>query len=270
MLMERINDCIKNIRAHGRSYFTSQEISSLLKISRNAANCALYRLKKRGDIVSPARNLYLIVPPEYQILGCLPAEHMIPILMSYWKIDYYVCLLSAARYHGATHQAIQRFYVMVKNQRRSIKCGKISVHFVVNKNLLTTPTQQITTSTGYLTISSPEATAIDLLRYPMQSGGLNHIATVLTELIEKISPKKLLSYAQNLQQLVWVQRLGYLLEIIAPDETKKKNLCVKFLKNYTQSQHTKLVALAPNMPTKGFPKNVDWNLIINMPVESDI
>lgn len=55
-------------------------------------------------------------------------------------------------------------------------------------------------------ISTPEATAMDLMHYPSQSGGLNHIATVLSELQESINPEKLLLLAENQNSLPWKQR----------------------------------------------------------------
>jgi hypothetical protein len=45
-----------------------------------------------GDLVSPAKAFYVIVPPEYQAYGCIPAEKLIPILMDHLNIDYYVAL----------------------------------------------------------------------------------------------------------------------------------------------------------------------------------
>jgi len=62
----------------------------------------------------------------------------------------------------------------------------------IKKSLTGIPKENITVNTGYLKVSSPEVTAMDLLRYTSKSGGLNHIVTVLSELIESIDPDKLL------------------------------------------------------------------------------
>ena len=61
-----IGQYIKQVRASGKWYFTTGQAISDLKISREAFRSGMYRLKKKGDIASPARNLYVIVPPEYQ------------------------------------------------------------------------------------------------------------------------------------------------------------------------------------------------------------
>lgn len=50
--------------------------------------------------------------------------------------------------------------------------------------------QKINTAKSMLIISTPEGTAMDLMNYPKQSGGLNHVAIMLSELQEFWSYKK--------------------------------------------------------------------------------
>jgi predicted transcriptional regulator of viral defense system len=67
------------------------------------------------------------------------------------------------------------------------------------------------TDTGKMKISSAALTAIDLLRYPQASGGIDNVATVLAELAEKIDSSHLAALAEKAERPV-VQRLGYLLD----------------------------------------------------------
>ena len=99
--MTMFRDYIKSVRARGYYAFTTAQALAELGVSPNALRCGMYKLKKKGDIISPAKHLYVIVPPEYQVIGCLPAEELVPLLMKHWGLSYYVCLLSAAYYHGA-------------------------------------------------------------------------------------------------------------------------------------------------------------------------
>jgi predicted transcriptional regulator of viral defense system len=105
--MKHFSDYIKSIRAGGHSAFSTGKALADLNISKNALRCGMHKLMKKGEIISPAKHLYIIIPPEYQSLGCLPASELIPILMQHWNLPYYVCLLSAADYHGASHQKPQ-------------------------------------------------------------------------------------------------------------------------------------------------------------------
>ncbi|MHC1728414.1 MAG: hypothetical protein AB9866_20835 [Syntrophobacteraceae bacterium] len=50
----------------------------LLGSSDVAVHSAIQRLRGKGDIAMPYRGFYVIAPPEYRVLGCLPAEQFIP------------------------------------------------------------------------------------------------------------------------------------------------------------------------------------------------
>lgn len=52
--------------------------------------------------------------------------------------------------------------------------------------------------------------ALDLVRYPQSGAGLDNIATVLSELAERLLPEKLASLSGAFEKAV-VQRLGHLL-----------------------------------------------------------
>ena len=59
-------DYLEKLRMSGRVHFTYQEIIDELSISENAAKTGLYRLKKAGNIITPIKGLYVIVPPEHK------------------------------------------------------------------------------------------------------------------------------------------------------------------------------------------------------------
>jgi predicted transcriptional regulator of viral defense system len=151
------------------------------------------------------------VPPEYRSLGCLPADQFIPALMKSLDLPYYAGLLSAAQYHGAAHQRPQEFQVFLAKNRRLILCGAVRVAFLARKRLADVPVQSFNTPRGTLLVSSPEATALDLVGYTHHAGGLSQVATVLSELAERIDPDKLAATARA-APVAWAQRLGYVLE----------------------------------------------------------
>ena len=71
---------ITQLASKGHYSFTSEEARAALKVSPDACKLALNRLAKQGQIASPARGFYVIIPPEYRSLGCLPADQFIPDL----------------------------------------------------------------------------------------------------------------------------------------------------------------------------------------------
>lgn len=257
---------LRNYLAHlseaGRYFFTSEDVGKTLGISHDAVKLALNRLRHKGEIASPARSIYVIVPPEYRVLGCLPADQFIPALMAQTNTPYYAGLLSAAQYHGAAHHRPQEFQVMLGKSRRPIMCGKVRVVFHVRKHIADIPVQYINTPRGTVAISTPEATAFDLVGYEAQIGGLDAVSTVLADLAEKLDPEKLAALAPAVP-LPWVQRLGYLIERI--DESPSSMI----LKDYVRAHVRDITTLQPSTQKDGCPRDRDWKLIINTQVETE-
>lgn len=203
---------IDGLAERGRYDFTTGEAVAAIGGSVPTVRAALRRLKAKGEIADPYRGFYVVVPPEYRRLGCLPADQFVPHLMTHLGEHYYVALLSAAELHGAAHQRPQRFQVMVKTNRRSLDCGAVHVQFFARKDLDHTPVIEKNTPRGTLRVASQEATALELVGYADHSGGLDHVVSILAGLAEALDGRKLLA-AALLCPIAWVQRLGYLLEL---------------------------------------------------------
>src|ERR1700688_916874 len=141
-------DYLARLAASGRYHFGSGEAQKELGVSPAAAKLALHRLSKQGLIASPARGFYVIVPPEYRSLGCLPADQFIPALMKRLGLRYYAGLLSAAEYHGAAHQRPQEFQVFLARNRRPVRCRMVRVAFIARKDIEDVPVQSLNTPRG--------------------------------------------------------------------------------------------------------------------------
>lgn len=254
---------IESLASAGRYHFSIRHMQEALGISADAARWALTRLAKQKLVASPARGFYVIVPPEYRSLGCLPADQFIPALMERRSLPYYAGLLSAAQYYGAAHHRPQEFQVFLERNRRPIKCGAVRVAFIARKRLAEVPTRPFNTPRGTVTVSTPEATAIDLAGYPGHAGGLDQAATALSELAESIDPH-LLARAALTAPVPWAQRLGYLLEL--GDAGEKTGP----LKAYVGEHARDYTLLAPGAEPSGSPRSTDWKLIVNVSVEPEL
>ena len=268
--MKHLSKYIEDLQANGKRAFTFEEAKNALNGSNASIKSSLYRIKQKGEIVDLLKGYYLIIPPEYRILGCLPPDQVVPLIMGHLKLEYYVGLLSAAMYYGASHQKPQVFQVITKKQFRPLQCGQTKIQFIVKKDLEKIPVQTKTVPTGYLIISSPEATAMDLFLYPKSSGGLNHIATILSELVEELNADKLIKLSKKINEISWIQRLGYLLETIEPFDKEKTDSIIIQLKKYINSLNPKIIPLHWNFPKKWKEKNEVWRIIVNTTVESDL
>ena len=256
-------DYITDLAAAGRFQFVSSEARAALRVSADAAKLALNRLAKRKMIASPARGFYVIVPPEYRSLGCLPADQFIPALMEQLGLPYYAGLLSAAQYHGAAHHRPQVFQVLVEKPRRPIHCGKVQVAFITRKHLCKVPVQSFNTPRGTLRVSTPEATALDLVGYQHRAGGLDQVATILSELAERLDPDRLVAAAQS-APVPWAQRLGHLFEQVGAAGVAAP------LKRYVADTARHAVPLLPGAPDADGPHDCDWKLIVNAAVSAEL
>ena len=254
---------ISDMASRGRYTFTVEEASEALGQSMVASRAALRRLGKKGEIAMPYRGFWVIVPPEYKTIGCLPPDQFIPQLMELLGEPYYAGLLSAAEYHGAAHHRPQVFQVVVGNNRPPIECGKVRIRFVARKNVVDIPTIPFKTPRGLLKLSTPEATAFDLIGYPDRSAGLDNVATILAELAEKIDPEKLAEVAK-LSPIAWAQRLGHLLDRVGATEKTAA------LARYVEQQCPVPTPLARSIPFKGAQKDLRWLVMINAAVETEI
>lgn len=262
---------LDHLRSQGKRYFTFQQAIDDLNISVNSLKSGLYRLKNEGKLITPSKGLYVIVPPEHQPYGSIPAEELVPILMKYLKIDYYVSLLSAATFYGAAHQKPACFQIVTnKRIKRPLKFGQVKLEFIYKKSLSDLPLQDVAVTTGYLKVASPELVVFDLLNYPNKSGGLNHIATVLSELVEVINSNKLIALANQLGEKTWLQRLGFILEKInSMDEDKVLRLISK-LQEYLDDKLLTYVPIASELPKTDYPRIKKWKIIANTDIESDL
>lgn len=256
-------DYIERLASRGSYHFTSADARGALEVSAPATKLALNRLSHQGLIASPARGFYVIVPPEYRSLGCLPAEQFIPALMAQKNQPYYAGLLSAAQYFGAAHQRPQEFQVFLERNRRPIKCGKVRVAFFARKRINDIPVKRFNTARGEILISTPEATAIDLAGYANRVGGLDQVATILAELAEQCDPS-LMPAAADTAPVPWAQRLGYLLELAGAADIADS------LRNYVERSAREYTPLVPGRPTKDAERLPSWKLLVNAQVEPDL
>jgi len=198
--------------AMGRGVFSVDEAQKEIGIGRGAFLDAAERLQQRGQLIRPRRGFYVIVPPQHATTGAPPPEWYIDALMRHEKRLYYVGLLAAAAAHGASHQAVMEFQVVTDKLLPDIEAGRTRIVFSYRKDMaaVLTGIEDRKTPSGYMKLASPELTALDLVRYPQSSAGLDNIATVLSELAERLQPERLAFLSGAFEKAV-VQRVGHLL-----------------------------------------------------------
>ena len=127
------------------------------------------------------------MPSEYRSWGVLPGDWFIDAMMAHLQRPYYVALLSAARVHGASHQASQVFQVMTvtgAGAPRDGDLGRVRLRFYSSKHVGEDAVQRSVVATGYVAVSAKETTVVDLIAYHRVSGGYGNVATILGEIGE--------------------------------------------------------------------------------------
>ncbi len=142
----------------------------------------------------------------------------------------------------------------------SIWDGPCRVHR--RRNMDKMPVTEINTPRGVLRYSSPEVTALELVGYPNHAGGVNNVATVLSELSEEMVADRILEAAQ-LCPVSWSQRLGHLLELVGQDELAGAlgPFVLENARSYTPLRRAADIAGGKRKPR--------WKLIVNVEVEPD-
>ncbi len=221
---------------------------------------AIQRMKKAGRIIDPARGFYSIIPEEISLTKRMPGDRFIDDLMNFHKSPYYVGLLTAAAYYGSSHQSPQVFQVITDPYRRAINVRGNRVDFISKQNILATPIRQRNTPTGIMNISTPESTLFDMIKFSRLIGGMDHVANVISEMIEQIRMAGLREAASVFPTPV-LQRAGHVFELI--EYQSGLNLLQKLLAK-EELAYTPLEASGPSVRD---PKNEKWKVILNTEIE---
>jgi hypothetical protein len=118
-------------------------------------------------------------------------------------------------------------------------------------------------------VSSVELTLLDLVRYPHAAGGLDNIATVISDLADSVDAGKLANLSRAYERSVR-QRLGYLLDHFghagrteALHGTLPQDSALPWIE-LERSQ-----AADPDFSLEPKDRNERWHVIIRRPPERD-
>jgi predicted transcriptional regulator of viral defense system len=257
-----------NLMAKGKMAFTIEDVRRAFPAFTEAnTKLALNRLFKKGKAMSIHKGYYLLITPQYQTRGVLPPPIYLDGLMKYLKRPYYLGLLSAAVFYGAAHQQPQEFFVFTNfPQLRPIKKKGLKVNYISVNTISDKFLESHKTESGYLKISSPELTAVDLINFEKRIGGLSRAATVLNDLAEELKIEKINLEFLNHVSALSLQRLGFIL-----DKILHKTEIATHLYNQCKAAKIKFYRkpVMASGKTKGFNSDNKWKVIINTDIEPD-
>lgn len=92
---------------------------------------------------------------------------------------------------------------------------------------------------------------------------LNRAATVLKELAEKIDSSRLLKNAQEEKSLCFIQRLGFIMDLLGFENLTKK------LSGWLEEKKPPKTLLDPALPINTETFNPKWRLYVNSDIDTD-
>ena len=260
-----VTEYIREREIRGRVTFTIDDVRQAVNLSDNSLVTELQRQVARGRICIPYRGFYVIIPPQYALKGVVPPTYYIDNLMSAVRKPYYLCLLSAAEFYGASHQRAMQTQVMTIAPRlRPSKMNNLlnwNYRQLIPSELLMKKNAEM----GVILYSSAELTAIDLVQFASHVGGYQRAATVLAELMESVDVDRIESVLPYTTTAT-VQRLGYLLEFILEEQHKADKL-YKLLKASTPKW--KKILMSNASEEKGRSTSNRWYVDMNIEIEID-
>lgn len=203
---------IEDILETGRITFDLGELVRKTGLSVVAAGNQLQRLHGRVVRIARHQSFFVIVEAQHRPMGAPPVEWWLDDYFRWLAHPYYLALQSAAEIYNSAPQAILVKQVMTDTPRRDISVGRLRIRFFVKRGVAQTPVRQPPNAYAPLRVSTPEATALDLVRYAKRIGGMGRASETLVPLLPLCRTTELKRALDSEGEAAVAQRLGYLIE----------------------------------------------------------
>ena len=257
---------IKQLLSYEEYSFSLNELIENINKTETSIKRELVRLIAKKEIVNLRKGFYLIITPRYSTAEKLPIQLYIEKLFKYLDRNYYVALLSAAKLHGASHQQIQRDYIITETPKfKDISKNSIDIRFFTTSNWSGENIQIKKSDAGIYKISSPALTIVDLINHQTKLGGINRLLSIIEELSEELKESDLIELISWYPNRSTLQRFGFLLEELRINEKVQELL-------FMNLRTTKFfpVLLSPEINVRPGAVNNKWKVDVNVKMESDL
>lgn len=261
-----VSEYIKQLLSFEEYSFSLEEVIENSSKDITAVRRELDRLVVKGEILNLRKGFYLIIPPRYLKAAKLPLQLYSEKLFTYLNRNYYVALYSAAKIYGASHQQVQKDYLITEKPKlNAIKKGNLDIQFYTTANWPKKNIETKKSDAGIYKISSPALTFVDLIHHHTRIGGLNRMLASLEELSEEMKEQDvelLISWYDNKSTL---QRTGFLLE-----ELIGGNPFADIIFEKLKQQPFYPILLSHKINDKPGSVSNRWKIDINIKLETDL
>lgn len=249
--------------SHGVTSLSTAEVMHLCGLPANQVSQRMASLRKSGKLFSPARGLWVPIPPEYRTWGAPDPMSYIDDMMTHLDADYLIGWLTAAERHGASHHAAQVFQVATGKTVRARTFGRSRLEFYTRGYVGTAAqSADLLRKTG-VRVASPGTTMLMLAADPGICGWMSNVANLIVELAEEHPDFGVEAIADApLFPDAAARRLGWLLDAFgagAPDG----------LADYCAGLVSEPSFLSPSSTRTG-KLDAKWRIVVNEEVDPDI
>lgn len=246
--------------------FSLDEIANATAGSSNSLKFELHRLSEKGEVINLRKGFYLIITPRYSSAKKLPIQLYCEKLFSHLNRNYYVGLFSAAKFHGASHQQVQRDYVITEKPKfNDISKETLDIRFFTVTNWSVKNILQKKSDAGIFKVSSPALTIVDLIHHQTKLGGINRMLATIEELTEELTERDVLDLLGWYPNKSTLQRFGFLLEELGLEEKFQEIIYSELkVRNFFP------VLLSPKSKEKPGAVDNKWKVDVNVKLESDL
>ena len=249
---------LEQLHRGARGPFTIKEAAALLSLDETRTRRLLRYLAGRGWLARARRGLYVTVPLEAARSGewtedpwVLAAKAFSPCYVGGW---------SACEYWSLTDQVFRDLLVFTTRRvrNRSIELQGMPIKLRRTAASMVFGTKSVWRGQTRVAVSDASRTVIDILRHPDLGGGMRHVADIVRAYLdsEYRDDQLLIEYGDIIGNRTVFKRLGYLLELGAPQANRLLAACRKRISSG-------VTVLDPSIVTKG-QINRRWGLRINV------
>ena len=215
-----VSRLLDELQARGRLVTSLDELVVTSGLTPLAVRRQLEHLDYKVTRLPSRPSCFLILPPEHRLRGAPPIPYWLGDYFILRQQPYYLGLLSAAAMHGSAQQAVQITQVMTTVPIRTLDVGVVHIEFHVKKQLADTPLSQIKGLAAPLAVSSPEATALDLISFQHGVGGVARATEVIAGLLPAMTTEGW-RRALPAENTAVKQRIGYVMEVLGATQYAK-------------------------------------------------
>lgn len=265
--------------ASGETFASTERVAHLLGVRPERVSRSLAVARRERRIVPITKGMWAPVEEGWRHLGAHPPAEYLDDLMAHLGHRHHVAYRSAAAVHGVSHHSFPAFQVAVDAYCRDRTLGGVSLRFVRSSRMGTVPVCRRPFGRAHVTVSTPEATVLDLVERPRLGGGLDYVATILGDMQAfGLLDAGELTEVSTLYPRAVVQRVGHILDYMGRELAGviDRPLELGPLEHALAARGARTVTLScgheapPTRPAAVSSADRRWKVLVDYEIEHDL